>query len=52
MPVPLSGDANRKGSRVAVRELAKQIVEQVCRRTKWRTSTKWTKVLDDFIHGQ
>ena len=28
MPVPLSGDANRKGSRVAVRELAKQIVDK------------------------
>ena len=42
----------RKGSRVAVRELAEQIVEQVCRRTKSRPSTKWTKVMDDFIHGQ
>ncbi len=41
----------RKGSRVAVRELAEQIVEQVCR-TKRRPSTKWTQLMDDFIHGQ
>gem|GEM_PF-3063485 len=32
----------RKGSRVAVRELAEQTVEQVCHRTKRRPSTQET----------
>jgi|GEM_PF-5560523 len=50
MPVPLSGNANPKG-KPRRRTLAEQIVEQVCR-TKRRPSTKWTQLMDDFIHGQ